>query len=324
MRAIVCLARSNAEKAIRRSVPDGFFLPVLGRKDEDDMSILPSAGLRARVALDKHGFSTAHSLGQNFLLDDNLLSHLLDETGVTAQDNVLEIGPGAGVMTALLAQRAKRVLAVEVDERLRPVLDDVLAPCENAAVEYCDFLKFDMTKMLDGFFEGEPFCVVANLPYYITAEILMKLTTAGRRPASISIMVQKEAAERLMSEPGCKQWCALAATVRSYGMAKVVAEVPSDAFHPAPHVDSCFLRIDAYAQPAVEPEDGELYLKIIQSAFAMRRKTMLNNLKAAFHISQEDAKTVLEQAGVPERARGESLSLSELSAISDGLRRILG
>lgn len=287
------------------------------------MTILPSAGLRARVALDKHGFNTTHSLGQNFLLDDGLLTRLLEETGVTEQDNVLEIGPGAGVMTALLAQRAKRVLAVEVDERLRPVLSDVLAPHDNVCVEFCDFLKIDLTQTLERTFGDEPFCVVANLPYYITAEILMKLTCAQRRPKSISIMVQKEAAQRLMSEPGCKQWCALAATVRSYGEAQVVAEVPPENFNPPPHVDSCFLRIDAYDEPIVRPDDEALYLKVIQSAFAMRRKTMLNNLKATFSVSQDVARAALERAGFSEKARGEAMSLEELCALSNALGTLL-
>ena len=174
------------------------------------MTILPSAGLRARVALDKHGFRTTHSLGQNFLLDDRFLSGLLDEIDVWPEDRVLEIGPGAGVMTALLAERAEKVLAVELDERLAPVLNDVLAPHENAKVEYCDFLRCDVDALTARTL-GEQYRVVANLPYYITADILTKLVGAKNPPASIAIMVQKEAAQRLMSEPGSKQWCALAA-----------------------------------------------------------------------------------------------------------------
>ena len=286
------------------------------------MTILPSAGLRARVALDKHGFRTTHSLGQNFLLDDRFLSGLLDEIDVRPEDRVLEIGPGAGVMTALLAERAEKVLAVELDERLAPVLSDVLAPHENAKVEYCDFLRCDVDALTARTL-GEQYRVVANLPYYITADILTKLVGAKNPPASIAIMVQKEAAQRLMSEPGSKQWCALAATVRAYGRAEVVEEVPPERFDPAPHVVSCFLKIDAWDAPIVTPKDEALYRRVVQAAFAMRRKTLANNLKTSFGVSQEQAQAVLSTAGLGDKVRGEALTLAQLSDVSDALGEIL-
>ncbi len=287
------------------------------------MTILPSAGLRARVALDKHGFRTTHSLGQNFLLDDRFLSGLLDEIDVRPEDRVLEIGPGAGVMTALLAERAEKVLAVELDERLAPVLSDVLAPHENAKVEYCDFLRCDVDALTARTL-GEQYRVVANLPYYITADILTKLVGAKNPPASIAIMVQKEAAQRLMSEPGSKQWCALAATVRAYGRAEVVEEVPPERFDPAPHVVSCFLKIDAWDAPIVTPKDEALYRRVVQAAFAMRRKTLANNLKTSFGVSQEQTQAVLSAAGLSDKVRGEALTLAQLSDVSDALGEILG
>ena len=287
------------------------------------MTILPSAGLRARVALDKHGFRTTHSLGQNFLLDDRFLSGLLDEIDVRPEDRVLEIGPGAGVMTALLAERAEKVLAVELDERLAPVLSDVLAPHENAKVEYCDFLRCDVDALTARTLGGN-YRVAANLPYYITADILTKLVGAKNPPASIAIMVQKEAAQRLMSEPGSKQWCALAATVRAYGRAEVVEEVPPERFDPAPHVVSCFLKIDAWDAPIVTPKDEALYRRVVQAAFAMRRKTLANNLKTSFGVSQEQAQAVLSAAGLSDKVRGEALTLAQLSDVSDALGEILG
>ena len=287
------------------------------------MTILPSAGLRARVALDKHGFRTTHSLGQNILLDDRFLSGLLDEIDVRPEDRVLEIGPGAGVMTALLAERAEKVLAVELDERLAPVLNDVLAPHENAKVEYCDFLRCDVDALTARTL-GEQYRVVANLPYYITADILTKLVGAKNPPASIAIMVQKEAAQRLMSEPGSKQWCALAATVRAYGRAEVVEEVPPERFDPAPHVVSCFLKIDAWDAPIVTPKDEALYRRVVQAAFAMRRKTLANNLKTSFGVSQEQTQAVLSAAGLSDKVRGEALTLAQLSDVSDALGEILG
>lgn len=276
-----------------------------------------SPELLARVALEKHRFHNTHSLGQNFLLSEGLIGLLLDDAEIAPEDNVLEIGPGAGVMTRLLSQRAKRVLAVEVDRGLEPVLGDVLAGVENARVMFQDILKADLRALTEAHFGGEPYRVVANLPYYITADILLKLASADCPPASIAIMVQKEAAERVMSVPGTKQWCALAAELQYYGAARVLTEVAPEAFDPPPHVTSCFIRIDRYDEPPVRPRDERTFRKLIRAAFAMRRKTLANNLKAAFGLTQEQARAVLAAAGVDERVRGEALTLEELAAISD-------
>ena len=287
----------------------------------------PSAELRARVALDKHRFRNTHSLGQNFLLSEALISGLLDAAEVGPDDDVLEIGPGAGVMTRLLAGRCRRVLAVELDKGLRPVLEDVLEGLDNVRVEYADILKSDVPALTRAAFGGDDYRVVANLPYYITADILLKLTASPRPPRSIAIMVQKEAAERIMSAPGSKQWCALAAELQYYGHAQVLAEVGPEAFDPPPHVTSCFLRIDRRAEPVVSPADERLFRRLIRAAFAMRRKTLANNLKAAFGLDQQAARAVLAAAGVDERVRGESLTLEELCRVSDaiaGLDHLLG
>lgn len=280
----------------------------------------PSPELRARVALEKHGFRNTHSLGQNFLLDEGLLNHLLDAAGVWQEDNVLEIGPGAGVMTALLADRCKRVLAVEVDRGLEPVLADVLAGRENARVVFQDVMKADVTALVREAFGDEPWRVVANLPYYITADIILRLVTSPHRPDSIAIMVQKEAADRVMSHPGQKQWCALAATVQSYGQPRVLMDVSPDAFDPPPHVQSQFILIERHLTPVVAPKDEALYLKVINAAFAMRRKTLANNLKAAFGLDNDGAKAVLSAAGVDERVRGEALTLQELCRVADAIK----
>lgn len=279
----------------------------------------PSAELRARVALEKHGFRHTHSLGQNFLLDEGLLSHLLDLAGIAPDDNVLEIGPGAGVMTRLLASRCKAVLAVELDKSLEAVLSEVLDGARNARVVFRDFMKTDLPALLDDAFGGENYRVVANLPYYITADVLLKLARADRRPESVSIMVQREAAERVMSDPGSKQWCALAATLRYYGRAEVLTEVPPEAFTPPPHVVSAFIHIRRWAEPPVNPKDEALFIRLINAAFAMRRKTLANNLKAAFGLDQAAALGVLLAAGVGEKVRGESLELDELCRVADAL-----
>lgn len=287
------------------------------------MTILPSAGLRARVALDKHLFRTTHSLGQNFLLDDRFLSGLLDKTGVHSGDRVLEIGPGAGVMTALISERAEKVCAVELDQRLEPVLREVLQPYSNAEVVFCDFLKADVNRLLTDAFGAHEYRVIANLPYYITADILMRLVTSERPPESISIMVQKEAAERIMSEPGEKQWCALAATIRIYGSAEVLEEVPPERFDPAPHVDSCFIQIQKHESPIVESEVLPMLRRTIQCAFAMRRKTLANNLKASFGLSGTQVGEILNQCRLPATVRGESLDINALYRVSQALNEML-
>ncbi len=284
----------------------------------------PSAELRARVALEKHRFHNTHSLGQNFLLSESLLEGLLDAAEIGPEDCVLEIGPGAGLMTALLARRCRQVLAVELDRDLEPVLTDVLAGVDNVRVHYGDILKTDVMSLVGDALGSGDYRVVANLPYYITADILLKLTSLSRPPESVCIMVQKEAAERIMSEPGSKQWCALAAELQYYGQARVLAEVPAEAFAPPPHVSSCFIRIDRHRTPVVSPRDAQLYRRLIRAAFAMRRKTLANNLKASFGLDQQQAKAVLAAAGVDERVRGEALSLEALCRVADAISEFGG
>ena len=277
-----------------------------------------SFGLRARVALDKHGFRNVDSLGQNFLLDDALLSGLLDAADIEPQDRVVEIGPGAGVMTGLMASRCRSVLAFEVDRKLQPVLEDVLVGLDNVQIVYQDFMKADLT----GLVGEEPFRVVATLPYYITADILLRLVTATKRPERIAIMVQREAAERLMSSPGAKQWCALAAMVQYYGQPRILADVPAEAFDPPPRVQSQFIAIERHDPPVVTPRDEPTFFRLVSAAFAMRRKTLANNLKASFGLDQRTAQAVLGEAGVDERVRGEALSLAELCAVANAIGRL--
>ena len=214
-------------------------------------------------------------------------------------------------------------VALELDRNLEPVLREVLDGAENAHVVFQDAMKADLDALTQEFFSGADFRVVANLPYYITADVLLRLVSLKCPPGSICIMVQKEAAERIMSEPGTKQWCALAAELQYYGAARVLAEVGPEAFDPPPHVTSCFIRIDRHATPIVAPKDEQLYRRLIHAAFAMRRKTLANNLKAAFGLDQQQAKDVLAAAGVDERVRGEALSLEELCRVADAIFEIV-
>lgn len=273
-----------------------------------------SVGLRASVALEKHLFKTAHSLGQNFILDDGFLAHLLDLVDIREDECVLEIGPGPGVMTSLIAERAGKVLSIEMDERLRPVLADVLAGQENASVVFMDAMKADISGLVGEYF-GSAYRVIANLPYYITADVIQKMLQAKPLPGDICVMVQKEAAERLMSEPGAKNWCAFAAVVRYFGECEILEEVPPQRFNPPPHVDSCFIRIRMHEKRMLPEEDEEGFLKLVRCCFHMRRKTLANNLKACYSFSQTQAAAYLEEAGLPAQVRGEVLSLEQIAAL---------
>lgn len=282
-----------------------------------------SAELRARVALEQYGFRTAHSLGQNFLFDEGLLNALLDRAGVTGEDRVLEIGPGPGVMTAQLARRCEKVVSLEIDEKLRPVLETVLEGMQNVRVVYCDAMKADIGRISRENLGEGPFRVVANLPYYITTDVLLRLVTGGYPIRDISVMVQKEAAQRILSQPGEKQWCAAAAVLAYFGQAQVLEEVPRDRFEPAPHVDSAFLRIELYEEKPVQAQRDDMMLKTIHAAFLMRRKKLSNNLKAAFSLSGELVLSVLQQAGLSPDIRGEVLTMEELARLSDVLSSLL-
>lgn len=275
-----------------------------------------SAGLKANIALKKYGFRTSHSLGQNFILDDDFLNMLLDLSDVSEADCVLEIGPGPGVMTALIACRATKILSLEMDEKLRPVLESVLEGLENASVVFCDAMKADIAQLVRDHL-GEKYRVIANLPYYITADLIQKMLLCKPMPESICIMVQKEAAERLMSNPGDKNWCALAATVRLYGDCEVLENVPPSRFNPPPHVDSCFIRIDLRPQTLIVGELESEMLRMIKCCFHMRRKTLANNLKAFYSLDAQTALSILQNAGLSAQVRGESLTLTEIARLTE-------
>ena len=280
--------------------------------------------LRARVALEKNGFRNTHSLGQNFILDESLMEHLLDLTGLGPADRVLEIGPGPGLLTALMARRCEKVTSIEIDEKLRPVLEEVLADSGNAKIVFGDAMRLDIGRVVAENMGGGPFRVVANLPYYITTDVLMRLVTSGLPVTDICVMVQQEAAERMMSRPGGKQWCAMAAAIGYFGSTEALCHVPRTAFDPPPHVDSAFIRIAMHAQKPVQAKDDGMMLKVISCAFHMRRKKLTNNLKAVFSIDQEKAAAALAEAGIDANVRGEALEIAELARLSDVLTEVIG
>lgn len=280
-----------------------------------------SAGLRARVALEKHGFRPVHSLGQNFILDDAFLASLLELADLHSDDNVLEIGPGPGVMTALIADRAAGVLSIEMDEKLSDVLHEVLTGRENSEIVFADAMRADIGKLVTDRFGGS-YRVIANLPYYITADLILRLLDTRPLPRNICVMVQKEAAQRLMSRPGAKNWGALAATVRYYGDCEVLEDVPPQRFDPPPHVDSCFIRISLHQHRLLPEEEEAAFLKLVRCCFHMRRKTLLNNLKAVYSMPQERAAALIEAAQLPPQVRGEALTLEQMVGLHRAMRRL--
>ncbi len=272
-----------------------------------------SAGLAAKMALAKHGFHFTHSLGQNFILDDDLVENIVYAAQVAENENVLEIGPGAGVMTRHLAEAGANVIAVELDESLRPVLDAVLGGAQRAKVVFGDAMKIDIAELM----QGKPYRVIANLPYYITADVVLRMLTQAHKPQKITIMVQKEAAERMMAKMGSKIWCALSATVQYFGKVSVLMEVPPEAFTPRPHVDSALIEIELYKEMPVKAENEKMMLRVINACFAMRRKTLLNNLCASFSVSREKAAQWLSDAGLDAKVRGEAITLEQAAHLSD-------
>ena len=273
-----------------------------------------SDGVRARIALEKHGFRFQRTLGQNFLLDDARVARIVALAGVGEADDVLEIGPGAGVLTRALARRAHRVVALEIDRALAPVLAEMLADVPNVRLEFADALKADLAALMGG-----RFAVVANLPYYITADMVTKLLKSGLDIAHITIMVQREAAARMMAQLGEAQYCLLAATIAYFARCESLMDVPPGAFTPPPHVESRLLRLTPYAKKPVQPRNEALFLRVLAAAFAMRRKTLANNLSRAFQVPREQAAAWLEAVGINPMARGEAVELAALARLSDAM-----
>ena len=281
-----------------------------------------SAGLRARVALEKHGFSFTHSLGQNFILDDGFLEDIALLSGVGAEDCVLEIGPGPGVLTSHLAAHCRSVLALEIDRKLQPVLSDVLAGVTNAEVVFEDALKCDLPALLRERFPGKNVHVVANLPYYITADVIERLLTCGADIGDITVMVQKEAAERIGAAVGGKNYCALAMLTQYYCDVEALADVPPERFTPKPHVMSRLIRLTRRSG-GERTQDEALLARVIKSAFRMRRKTLVNNLTGDFALSRAEAEALLESQQLDARIRGEALTVDQMTRLANALGQML-
>ena len=266
---------------------------------------------------EKHGFRLSKSLGQNFLTDKNIIDRIIEASCVTEDDLVVEIGPGIGVLTAEAAQRAGRVAAVEIDRNLIPILEETLKEYDNVVIVNQDVLKTDMTKLVNENRQKGGVRIIGNLPYYITTPIIMKLLE-DRVPAdSITVMMQKEVADRIKAEPGSRTYGAISAAVQYYCAVTQVASVPKEVFFPQPKVDSAVLRLDVRKERPVELIDESMFFLCIRAGFGQRRKTLLNSLTGAAGLSRDAVREVLSSAEIEPSRRAESLSLQELASIAN-------
>ena len=269
--------------------------------------------------LQKYRFNFQKKFGQNFLIDTHVLDKIIDASGVTEDDFVLEIGPGIGTMTQYLCERAREVVAVEIDKNLIPILSDTLKNYSNVTVINEDILKLDICKLSEEKNQGRPIKVVANLPYYITTPIIMGLFESHVPIDSITIMVQKEVAERMQEGPGSKEYGALSLAVQYYAKPEIVANVPPNCFMPRPNVGSAVIRLTRHEKPPVEVEDEKLMFRIIRASFNQRRKTLANGLNNSpeIHLPKEVIQESIVSLGVPENIRGEALSLEQFAELSN-------
>lgn len=281
----------------------------------------PSA---TKEIINKYSFAFQKKFGQNFLIDSNVLESIIRGAEITKDDFVLEIGPGIGTVTQYLCEAARQVVAVEIDKMLIPILEDTLSEYDNVEVINQDVLKVDIKSLAEEKNNGKPIKVVANLPYYITTPIIMGLFESGVPIDSITIMVQKEVADRMQTGPGSKDYGALSLAVQYYATAKVILNVSATCFMPRPNVDSAVIKLTRHKEPTVNVADEKLMFKIIRASFNQRRKTLVNGLKNSpeLSFSKEQIVKAIEKIGKPETIRGEALTLEEFAELANAFTEL--
>ena len=272
---------------------------------------------------EKHGFNFSKNLGQNFLVDKNIIDDIIEESYITEDDLVIEIGPGVGVLTAEAAQRAAKVVAVEIDTNLIPILEETLAEYDNVTVINRDILKTDLKELVEEHGTGGGVKIIGNLPYYITTPIIMKILEEDVKVDSITIMMQKEVADRIKASPGNKTYGALSAAVQYYCTIEQIATAPKEVFVPRPKVDSAVLRLDVRKEHPVELLDEAMFFRCIKSGFEQRRKTLLNSLNGTAGLGKDDIRQVLEDAGIDPVRRIETLDLQELADLANSMTKYI-
>lgn len=272
-----------------------------------------------RDVLSRHGFSFSKGLGQNFLINPTVCPRMAEMGNAQPGWGMIEIGAGVGVLTAELAQRADKVVCIEIDSRLLPILDETLAEYNNIKIVNQDVLKVDLHKLIAEEFPNMPVAVCANLPYYITSPIIMNLLESRLPISSLTVMVQKEAAQRICAMPGSREVGAVSIAVRYYCEPKVLFQVSRGSFMPAPDVDSTVIRLDIRKQPAVDIKREEDFFRVVKAAFSQRRKTLSNTLSSGLSMNKTQIAELLERAGVVSNLRAEQLSMQQFADIANAL-----
>ena len=272
-----------------------------------------------KTIVDKYGFRLTKSLGQNFLVDNNILESIIDSADLTGDDVVFEIGTGVGTLTRELSRHAKKVIAIEIDKKLIPILKETLSGCDNVTIIHQDLLKTDIEDLVDQYGEGRPIKIVANLPYYITTPIIMKFLESYIKVDSFVLMVQKEVADRIAAKPSTKDYGSLTVAIQYYADSSIMSTVPRSAFFPPPNVDSAVIKLSSRAERPVDVVDEKLFFKVIRGSFSKRRKTILNSLSTYEDFNKETVSKALKSAGIDPIRRGETLTIDEFALLTNSV-----
>ncbi len=270
-----------------------------------------------KSVLQKHGFTFSKALGQNFLINPTVCPRMAELCGADSSTGVIEVGPGAGVLTNELATVASKVVAVELDQRLLPVLEETLAAHQNIRVIHADVMKIDLHRLIAEEFPGQKVVVCANLPYYITSPVIMRILEEKLPIEALTVMVQKEAADRICAQPGTRASGAISAAVHYYSEPELLFKVSAGSFMPAPKVDSAVIRLNIRQEPPVSLTDERLFFQVVKAAFLQRRKTLPNSLSAGLSIPKAEAAALLEKAGIRPTARAEEMTMQQFAAITE-------
>ncbi|BEP27702.1 16S rRNA (adenine(1518)-N(6)/adenine(1519)-N(6))-dimethyltransferase RsmA [Helicovermis profundi] len=277
-----------------------------------------------KYIMEKYNFRFSKRLGQNFLIDNTTVENIINGSGITNNDNVIEIGPGIGVMTYDMAKIANKIVAIEIDNSLLPVLGETLEEFENIKIINGDVLKLDINKIIEEEFGGKFPKVIANLPYYITTPIIMKLLEENANVTDIIVMVQKEVAERIVSKPSKKSYGVLSVAVQYYAKASTVMKVPRSVFMPQPSVESTVIHLKIRENPPVKLLSKPFFFRVVRAAFAMRRKTLLNTISGGnLGINKEQTKELLSNSNIDSIRRGETLSIDEFALLSNNIYKFV-
>lgn len=275
-----------------------------------------------KALLARHGFHFSKALGQNFIVNPSVCPRMADESGIDSESGVIEIGAGIGVLTAELAKRAKKVVCIELDSKLLPILDETLADFDNIEIINADVLKTDLAALIDEKFGGMPVYVCANLPYYITSPVIMTLLESRLPLKAVTVMVQREAAQRLCAPVGSRLSGAVTVAVDYYAEARKLFDISAGSFMPAPKVDSSVIRLDIREKPGIEVSDEKLFFSMVHAAFGQRRKTASNSISSGTGIPKAVVAEAIERCGFPPAVRAESMTAEQLAALCEALNEL--